>query len=46
VYGKNVDNIPPSGQFPGREQNPDPPNMEQARHEDIQFRAAIPNKVF
>ena len=36
VYGENVDNIPPSGQFPGREWNPDHPNMKQERHEDIQ----------
>jgi hypothetical protein len=36
VYGENVDNIPPTGQFPGREWNPDLPNNEQERHEGIQ----------
>jgi hypothetical protein len=36
VYGENVGNIPPSGQCPGGEWNPDLPNMKQERHEDIQ----------
>jgi len=47
VYGKNVDNIPPSGQFPGQEWNPDLPNMKQERHEDIQSTVLqYPTKLF
>jgi hypothetical protein len=46
VYGENVDNLPPSGQFPGREWNPDLPNMKQERHENIQSTRQLFNRGY